>query len=497
MLFPLQTSSPETPQRLILLENLMVVTVLAVTAVMWSYSIEDPILLHVFYVPVVITGFCLGSYRARLMALLCILSGCVIFLPKMSAPATAIPSHNVLVFLIWASVLSLIAIVVGRLSDCWREALVSLRLAHQKDVLTDVLTGVANRRAYEFELTRRISQRERDGSPLILLMLDIDFFKKFNDRYGHASGDAVLQKVAQILQSTIRKADLVARIGGEEFAVILPGISFEEALDIAERIRRLIEAQRVNYDSLILRVTASIGFAQLLRGEDLNSLTKRTDAALYSSKEAGRNCVHYHDGLGCRQLGVENRKVIHSSRTIESGSAIDNELFCDETTGLPTQRVLEEELRRRTAERNRYGVETVIAIVKVDQYESAANSALRKQTSLMATIARMIGSELRETDLVVRFGIDGFAILMPSTTLQGAVFPLRRICTRATNYHDVQYPELSYSVSIGATEVARNETASAVMRNVKTALQSAIDAGGDCLVFHEQNVCHVPIPAVV
>jgi diguanylate cyclase (GGDEF)-like protein len=497
MHFSLQTSPPETPQRLILLENLMVLAVLTVTAVMWSYSIEDPLLLHLFYVPVVITGFYLGGYRARLMALLCILSGCIIFLPKMGTSVTEIPLQNLLVFLLWAFVLSLIAVLVGRLSDRWREALESLRLAHQKDVLTDALTGVANRRAYEFELARRISQRERDGSPLILLLLDIDFFKKFNDRYGHAAGDAVLQKVAQILQGTIRKADLVARIGGEEFAIILPGISFEEAQDVAERIRRLVEAQRVNYDSLILRVTVSVGFAQLLPGEDASSLTKRTDAALYSSKEAGRNCVHYHDGLGCRPLGVEIRKEIDSSLTNENGSGIDNDLYCDETTGLPTQRVLEEELRRRTAERNRYGVETVVAVVKVDEYEAASNSPSRKQTSLMATIARMIGSELRETDLIVRFGTGGFAILMPSTTLQGAAFPLRRICTRATNYHDVQYPELSYSVSIGVTEVDRSESAATVMRNVKTALQSAIDAGGGCLVFHEQNVCHVPIPTVV
>jgi diguanylate cyclase (GGDEF)-like protein len=303
--------------------------------------------------------------------------------------------------------------------------------------------------------------------------------------------------VAQILQGTIRKADLAARIGGEEFAIILPGISFDEARDVAERIRRLVEAQRVNYDSLILRVTVSMGFAQLLPSEDASSLKKRADAALYSSKEAGRNCVHYHDGLGCRQLGVENFREINPTGSQEHGFEIDNELYCDETTGLPTQRVLEEEMRRRTAERNRYGIETVVAVIKVDHYESTGNSPSRKQTSLMATIARMIGSELRETDLIVRFGAGGFAILMPSTTLQGAVFPLRRICTRATNYSDVQYPELSYAVSIGATEVARNETGAEVMRNVKTALQSAIDAGGGCLVFHEQNVCHLPLPAVV
>lgn len=492
----LQTSSPGTPQRLILLENMMVVAVLAVTLAMWSYAVEDTLLLHVFYVPVVITGFCLGGYRARLMALLCILSGCIIFLPKMGASVTKIPLQNLIVFLVWAAVLSLIAIVVGRLSDCWHEALKSLRQAHQKDVLTDSLTGIANRRAYEFELTRRISQWERDGSPLILMLLDIDFFKKFNDRYGHAAGDAVLQGVAQTLQSTIRKADLVARIGGEEFAIILPGISFEEAQDVAERIRRLVEAQRVSYDSLVLRVTVSVGFAQLLPTEDAYSLTKRSDAALYSSKEAGRNSVHFHDGVGCQQLGASGRKAGIDAAN-DNDPLTGNDLFCDETTGLPTRRVLEEELRRRTAERSRYGIDTVVAIVRVDKFESTVNSPARRQKSLMATIARMIGSELRETDLIVRYEEDNFAILMPSTTLQGAVFPLRRICTRAMNYRDVQYPELSYSVSIGATEIDRNDSTAVVLANMQIALDSAIDAGGGCLVFHEQNLCHVPIPTQV
>ena len=255
----------------------------------------------------------------------------------------------------------------------------------------------------------------------------------------------------------------------------------------------MIEAQRVNYESLILRVTVSVGFAQLLPGEDANSLMKRADAALYSSKEAGRNCVHHHDGVGCQQLGPVGRKEPTEPVTYET-SPSDNDLYCDETTGLPTQRVLIEELRRRTAERNRYGIDTVVAIVKVDQYETTNNSPARRKKSLMATIASVIGSELRETDLIVRYESDGFAILMPSTTLQGAGFPLRRICTRATNYHDVQYPGLSYSVSIGVTEVGRNETAASVLANVETALQSAIDAGGGCLVFHEQNICHVPLP---
>jgi diguanylate cyclase (GGDEF)-like protein len=483
------------PKPMTALENVLVVAVLGVTLLMWSYAVEDTVLLHLFYVPVVLTGFCLGRYRARLMAFFCILSASIIFLPKMGTSVVDIPLRTLLVFILWSATLVLIAVMVGRLSDGWHEALESLREAHQKDVLTDSLTTIANRRAYEFELARRISQWERDGTPLILVLIDIDHFKKFNDRYGHSAGDTVLKSVAQTLQNTIRKADLVARIGGEEFAIILPGINFEEAKDVAERMRRLIEAQKCSYEGLHLKVTVSIGFAQLLPGEDSASLTNRSDAALYSSKEAGRNCVHYHDGVTCQRFG-NGARTEPSELDLFDDTFDENDVYSDETTGLPTQRVLIEELRRRTAERNRYGVDIVLAVIHVDAFTKTTDLNQRMQKSLMATVARMIGGELRETDLVVRYGSGSFAILMPSTTLQGAVFPLRRLCTRATNYHDVKYPGLSYSVSIGVSEIGRNESASMAMKNVETALERAAAHGGGCLEFHEHDYCQMPGTAI-
>lgn len=476
------------------LENFLVLAVLSITFVMWFCAIEHTVLLHLFYVPVVLTGFCLGRYRARLMALFCTLCATTIFLPKLgSESVTLIPVQTLLVFILWSATLLLIAMMVGRLSDNWHEALNTLRQAHKKDVLTDPLTGIANRRAYEFELTRRISQWERDGTPLILMLIDIDYFKKFNDRYGHPAGDAVLQGVAQTLQIMVRKADLVARYGGEEFIIILPGISIDEAKDVAERIRRIVEEQRFAYESLALRVTVSIGFAQLQAGEDAISFTKRTDAALYSSKETGRNRVNYHNGATCQQYGI-GIKTDFSDLAAPHGALVapGDERFADETTGLPTQRVLVEELRRRTAERNRYGVDVVVAVVRVDQYATIPENQPHTLKSLMATVARMIGSELRETDLIARYSEDSFGILMPSTTIQGASFPLRRLCTRAVNYRDRQYPGLSHSVSIGVCEVSRSEQPGTIIHNVENALHSATEAGGGCVVFHQHNYCMIP-----
>ena len=151
-----------------LLERLLVAVVLGMTGLMWSYSVDDTILLHVFYVPVVLTGFFLGGYRARLMSLLCVATATIILVPHVTGTADQ-PLHvsMLVVFALWAATLILIAVLVGTLSDGWRSSLVALEEAHRKDLFTDPLTGVANRRAYEYEISRRLADAERNQTPLV------------------------------------------------------------------------------------------------------------------------------------------------------------------------------------------------------------------------------------------------------------------------------------------------------------------------------------------
>jgi len=349
-----------------LLEPALIAIVFSVTALTWCYSVATPVLLHLFYVPVVLTGSLLGRYRARVMALLCILTSLIIFVPNLQEEsAGGVPVMTLTVFLLWALTLILIAVIVGNLSDGWRSAMAKLTEAHKKDVLTDALTGVANRRAYEFELSRRIAEWNRNETPVSLILLDIDYFKKFNDRYGHQAGDAVLSAVADVLGQTVRETDLVARYGGEEFGLVLSGTDIDETKEIAERVRSLIESARFPFNGLILRLTVSVGFAQIRVGEDCTAFIQRADAALYSSKEAGRNCVHFHDGSTCQQFGngiATERSV--SFRDNQGTVNTSTDPYTDETTGLPSQKVFLEELRRRTAERNRYGTKLTLAIIE-------------------------------------------------------------------------------------------------------------------------------------
>ena len=158
--------------------------------------------------------------------------------------------------------------------------------------ITDGLTQVANRRHFDERIQEEVDRSRRYDRPLVLLMLDIDHFKKVNDTYGHPAGDAVLRRVADVCRNSTRTLDLVARFGGEEFAMLLPETDIPGALQLAERIREEIEALPVIYGRHTIRVTASIGLAATQNGDRTSEqLLKAADELLYAAKQAGRNRV--------------------------------------------------------------------------------------------------------------------------------------------------------------------------------------------------------------
>jgi diguanylate cyclase (GGDEF)-like protein len=154
----------------------------------------------------------------------------------------------------------------------------------------DGLTGLPNRRAFDEELAREVARAGRTGGPLAVVVLDVDRFKAVNDRHGHAAGDAVLREVAARAAAAARRGDLAARIGGEEFALILPSADLAGAAELAERIRAAIAGSPVHAGEP-LAVTASLGCAALAPGEAPGALLARADARLYEAKRAGRDRV--------------------------------------------------------------------------------------------------------------------------------------------------------------------------------------------------------------
>lgn len=164
----------------------------------------------------------------------------------------------------------------------------------EQQASTDGLTGLNNRRAFDECLDRELAQSMRQSKPLSLLIFDVDFFKRFNDTYGHQAGDAVLKTIGDVIKASVRKADVAFRYGGEEFAAVLPCTNQGQALMVAERVRSNIEEMRVPWEGQMLKVTVSIGATTVLgssQGADAAAAIKASDAALYQAKENGRNQV--------------------------------------------------------------------------------------------------------------------------------------------------------------------------------------------------------------
>ena len=162
----------------------------------------------------------------------------------------------------------------------------------------DALTNLNNRRQFETRLNQEIAITKRQGNPLCAMMIDIDFFKKVNDTYGHAVGDIVLRKVAEIIKQELRESDIPSRYGGEEFAVLLPYTEIDAAAIVGERLRQAVETTPIiipseteNGKEKVLKITISMGLAEFNKTETGEALFERADKALYNAKASGRNKV--------------------------------------------------------------------------------------------------------------------------------------------------------------------------------------------------------------
>ena len=157
----------------------------------------------------------------------------------------------------------------------------------------DPLTGLNNRRSLERRLPAMIESARERGAALTMMVLDIDHFKRVNDTYGHDVGDLVLKGFGAQLQETVRGGDLICRLGGEEFVVVMPGVGLSEAARIAERARRTTESRDFALEGAAgsVSITVSIGLAEWRKPWDSAEFYRRADQALYLSKSTGRNRV--------------------------------------------------------------------------------------------------------------------------------------------------------------------------------------------------------------
>ncbi|MFG0289310.1 MAG: diguanylate cyclase [Rhodopirellula sp. JB044] len=212
-----------------------------------------------------------------------------------------------------------------------REQSKQLESAEQR-AETDALTELANRGAFDKRLDRQYAKGPAGAG--VLAILDIDFFKRFNDEHGHRIGDEVLRSVARMLEARLQPYGLVARFGGEEFCVMMDNIDYNEAIDLIEKTRVAVSNREIRFEGKRLKVTMSVGIGVLQPNQSSDDWLQRVDDALYRSKEVGRNCAHYLDDD--KIVKVDSVKTLDPDALASMSDAIPSVSNESQPTGAPT-----------------------------------------------------------------------------------------------------------------------------------------------------------------
>ena len=373
--------------------------------------------------------------------------------------------------------------------------------SYEEQALTDALTGIANRRAFDEFIERQFLEFQRDGRPATVLMLDVDHFKKFNDTYGHAAGDEVLKGVAQALTRTMRDIDLVARYGGEEFSVIFPGTGVREAGPATERARAAIESAVFHHQGTELKVTASFGIAELRSGETITETVKRADDALYKSKNAGRNMTHWHDGVESHPLSERSVRCAEAptnealAKSPESRAAVHPEvpentprtdLGIDAETQLSNRQSFVDDVRRRLAEWKRTQTPLALVTVGIDQMDTIQENLGKTGRHVAVKAAtQFLKAAMREMDHVARLDEGSFGLLLPGATLHSAEIIAERLRHAIAKCSlEVAGEQLRFTISNGATEARHGDDAEKFLQRASDAAQAAQNSGANRTFVH-------------
>ena len=341
---------------------------------------------------------------------------------------------------------------------------------HESEARTDSLTGISNRRAFDDELKRRFSEWERKHAPCTLVMLDIDFFKKFNDTHGHQVGDEVIRQVAKVLKAQSRDMDLPCRYGGEEFAVILPATDAASGCRVAERIRAAIEGATTLCDGKKLKVTCSLGVSEFRAGDDVDQLIRRADEGLYASKNAGRNCGHWHNGANCVPINAP----IEPPPAVESASEPEAQAEPADvrsTSGAAFIQIL----KRRVTESHRFGIPLSVMFLRVDDYEVVSRkygAAIARQ--MLDSAVPALEKSLREMDVLAKLDQGEFVVMLPGQTQAEADDVAERMRTATMHCLLPQVDrELIFRFRHGNAELKPNETAQELVARARQGIIAA------------------------
>jgi diguanylate cyclase len=344
------------------------------------------------------------------------------------------------------------------------------------EALTDVLTKSANRRAFDEAIAKQHERLKQHGTSACVIMLDIDYFKKFNDTHGHQAGDEVLRGVGGVLKSVARDSDIVARYGGEEFSLVLQATSLPEAQHVAARVRGAIEGASFEFEGKALQVTASVGLAGFSVDETPEETVQRADAALYASKEAGRNCAHWHDGQTSHRIEIGSVNQPAAKEKKAAGQlATDKARTADVLSKMGSRHDFNDEVKRRLAEWKRGGSALSVALVQISDFptliarygESASEMVLR-------AAGQFLTASMREMDLVARYSNESFALLLPGTSLEYAGLVAQRLRSTVSRcVLPLREGKLRFAVDLGVAQCNANDSTDDLLARGKAALDAS------------------------
>jgi diguanylate cyclase (GGDEF)-like protein len=356
------------------------------------------------------------------------------------------------------------------------EELVQERTAElQRLAITDPLTGLFNRRQLTLIGNQALQQAQRYRHPFSAMMIDIDHFKSINDNYGYAMGDEVLRKLADVLRQNVRAADISVRYGGEEFVILMPDTQLEAAYELAERL--LDQIRGLGVDQGQFGVTASIGVAEMNRTsmETFESLLNKTDRALHTAKQAGRNQVFVssEEPFLARLYRQEQEEIAarmkieeelrrhreHLEELVQKRTAeVHQQATIDPLTGLFTRGHWIRLGNRALQEAQRDHTPFSVMMIDGDHFKdindnfghAMGDEAARKMANTLKQNARL-------DDIVGRYGGgDEFIFLMPNTNLQSASHLADRLLNKIRELQiDIGHGQI-LTVSIGVVEMDQN-----------------------------------------
>jgi diguanylate cyclase len=374
---------------------------------------------------------------------------------------------------------------------------------HMQAILThaDLLTSLPNRRALEAELARAVEQSGHRPPLCSLVLVDLDHFANVNTDYGHQGGDVILRQAAGKIKQLLRGRDMVARYGGDTFAIILSQTTLHDALPVAERIRKMLEEAQFSHGTRPLRVTASVGVAQLDPDEMRGPVVSRVEAALTAAQAAGGNVCFRHDGQACfpvsavfqpRQHQAGNDAISLASLWRDLPVAdtpresADPTKQPDQNEADPTltgRSLFAANLSRRLAEWKRGGAGVSVAVMRVDQMDELIERfGEQGQNFLRQVLGRLLEAATREMDERCEFEDGLFAMILPGADKSNALAVAERLRSQVRQCKVRMGRDLwDLTASIGMAHCTVAARVMDIMLSAEAAMNEASRLGGDAV----------------